>query len=150
GNNSGLTQNKYGFRSCMSTGMDVDLYLNSWDGAGGLDKSAKFIKDMIAEYRIIEDCFYGDYYPLIFSCIDHTGWNVYQMNKDDKGFVMAFRGEESPYNNVSLKLKGLDENKTYEFTDMDTGKVWIQKGSESLEIKTENMNESRLIRYALK
>ncbi|MBQ0105226.1 MAG: alpha-galactosidase, partial [Armatimonadetes bacterium] len=33
GNNSGLTQNKYGFRSCMSTGMDVDLYLNSWDGA---------------------------------------------------------------------------------------------------------------------
>ena len=60
---------------------------------------------------------------------------------------MGFRGEDSVFSEVSLKLKGLDPQSDYEITDKDTGKVFVQKGSDILKIKSQKPRDSRLITY---
>ena len=60
---------------------------------------------------------------------------------------MAFRGEESVFSEVSLKLKGVCPESDYEFTDMDTGATFTQKGGELLKITTSSPKESRLVKY---
>ena len=60
---------------------------------------------------------------------------------------MGFRGEDSVFSEVSLKLKGVDPESDYEFTDMDTGAVFTQKGGEILRIVSQKSKESRLIKY---
>ncbi|MBQ7257209.1 MAG: hypothetical protein IJS60_05895 [Abditibacteriota bacterium] len=60
---------------------------------------------------------------------------------------MGFRGEDSVFSEVSLKLKGLDPQSDYEITDKDTGKVFVQKGSDMLKIKSQKPRDSRLITY---
>ncbi len=142
-----VSKDKWEFRSCISTGSDVALVLNDWNITEEYEKSSVFVKEMIAEYREIEEAFYGDYYAHIFSGIDHKGWNVYEMVKDDKGFVMAFRGEDSPYSEVDIKLKGVCPECDYEITDKDTGEVFVQKGEYMLKIVSKEPKESRLITY---
>ena len=142
-----VAKDKWEFRSCISTGSDIALVMNDWDVTEEIDESAKFVKEIIGEYREIEESFYGDYYTHAFAGIDHKGWNIYEMVKDDKGFVMAFRGEESVFSEVALKLKGFDPESDYEFTDMDTGATFTQKGGELLKITTTTPKESRLIKY---
>ena len=69
------------------------------------------------------------------------------MVKDDCGFVMAFRGDKSICSEISFNLKGVDKQSDYEFTDKDTGEVFVQKGGELLKIKSEKPRDSRLIKY---
>ncbi|MBQ7257208.1 MAG: alpha-galactosidase [Abditibacteriota bacterium] len=145
-----VATDNWGYRSCLSTGTQVNLIPGNWNEDHPLEfceENTAFVKERIEEYREIEDAFYGDYYTHAFAGIDHRGWNVYEMVKDDRGFVMAFRGEDSVFSEVSLKLKGVDPESDYEFTDMDTGAVFTQKGGEILRIVSQKSKESRLIKY---
>ncbi len=141
------TDDKYGFRSCMSTGMVLDYILYNWQTFDELEGSVDFVKRMIEEFREIEDAFYGDYFVHSFAGIDNKGWNVYEMVKDDKGFVMAFRGDKSICSEISINLKGVDPLSDIEIKDMDRGDVFVQKGGDVLKIKSENVRDSRLICY---
>ena len=68
--------------------------------------------------------------------------------------ILAFRRPASPFASADLVLYGLDADKTYVFTDADTGKIAEYSGktlmSEGLPVHIENKRESRLIRFQIK
>ncbi|MDO8686216.1 MAG: hypothetical protein Q7J78_06060, partial [Clostridiales bacterium] len=110
--------NPYGCRSGYSAGLVFD----------SLPISREFIaaeaKKRIEEVKILRPLYYGDFYPLTEYSIESDVWCAYQLDRKDlnRGAILIFRREMSPYTTAKLKLGGLDSGSLYELTDIDTGK----------------------------
>ncbi len=59
---------------------------------------------------------------------------AYQLDLPEsrEGLVVALRRPESPYETARFKLRGLEENATYTFKDLDSGKERKLRGAELL------------------
>jgi alpha-galactosidase len=145
----------YHFRSGMAPGLAFALF----NVAGYPNQIGKFIpddfpyqwmRDMVAQLKIVRPYYYGDYYPLL-PCSANSGcttdpskensaafeWAAWQFNRPEQGdgMVQAFRRDENDEPVRDFRLRGLDPAATYEISNLDTktphsisGKDLMQQG----------------------
>lgn len=113
-------------------------FSSSWGGAfyntifQSMDEDDfAWAKKITDEYRSIRKYFSVDFYNHGSSCFDDTSWTIWQYHDADteSGIVMAFRRENSPFDTVKIKLKGLDEGKNYVFRNLDDEALITSVGS---------------------
>ena len=76
-----------------------------------------------------------DYYPLTPYSAENNAWIGWQFDSPEKGegMVEMFRRDECSYTAGEFKLRGLDTEAKYIFTDEDTGRRWVETGKELTE-----------------
>ncbi|MBO4553662.1 insulinase family protein [bacterium] len=117
-------------------------YLPAAWGIGGQvtqnpDLDLDLMRSILKEWRSLEDLLLKDYYVLTpwHDENDLKGWTAFAYNDPEigKAVVLAFRQDECEEDTCVLKLPFAKVNKTYEFKDEDSGKVWQCQGSELIE-----------------
>jgi alpha-galactosidase len=106
----------------------------------GLDMRVKEIdyaafRRLYNQWRQISACYYGDFYPLTGWSRENTLWIGWQFDRPEQGdgFVQAFRRQDSFYLGAQLKLRGLDPEKRYAVTDLNTDKTSVVPGQDLIE-----------------
>jgi alpha-galactosidase len=107
-----------------SLGSGIDVRVRELDYAA--------LRRLLAEWRSVAPCYYGDYYPLTSYSLENTSWVAWQFDCPEKGqgMVQAFRRGESPYESIRSKLQGLDENAVYTVTILGTAATMELSGRE--------------------
>lgn len=132
-------------------------YSSSWGGAfynaifqSMNEEDFKWAKNITDEYRRIRKYFDKDFYNHGSSSFDDTAWTIWQYHDSEtqSGIVMAFRRCESPFEQVSINLIGLDENKTYIYQNLDSG--LLTEGADELWINLLQKRSCTIIEYKLK
>ena len=132
-------------------------YSSSWGGAfyntifQTMDKEdflwAKKITD---EYLEVRQYFSLDFYNHGANVFDDTSWAIFEYSnpKTNSGIILAFRRSNSPFDNVTIDLKGVMKDKIYTAYDYDSKNTVEFKNS--LKITLPNKRSSALIHYNLK
>jgi alpha-galactosidase len=145
----------YHFRSGMAPGLAFALfnvagYPNQVGNFIPADFPYGWMRDMVAQLKLVRPFYYGDYYPLLpcsanSDCATDPSkersaafeWAAWQFNRPEQGdgMVQAFRRDEDDESTKDLPLRGLDPAATYEITNLDTktpttvsGSVLLQQG----------------------
>ncbi len=143
----------YHFRSGFAPGLGFALF----NGAGYPNQIGSFIPDnfpfewmrnMVAELKLVRPYYYGDYYPL-FPCSQNSDcntdpskersagfeWAAWQFNRPElgDGMIQAFRREENAETAKNLVLRGLDPAATYEIIDFDVKTPYRISGKELMQ-----------------
>ncbi len=145
----------YHFRSGMAPGLAFALfnvagYPNQVGNFIPADFPFDWMRNMVAQLKLVRPYYYGDYYPLLpcsanSDCVtdpskEHSAgfeWAAWQFNRPEQGdgMVQAFRRDENKEATNNLPLRGLDPAATYEVTDLDakmpntiSGKDLMQHG----------------------
>ncbi len=124
--------------------LDVDAYIvrsqmSPWLTMGAdtrrKDLDYGLLRKLFAEWKQISPCLLGDYYPLTPYNPANDVWMAFQFDSPEKGagVVRAFRRAESPYESIRLKLRGLNPDATYRFTNLDTAEKTELSGRELLD-----------------
>jgi alpha-galactosidase len=90
---------------------------------------------LLGQWKTIAPCFFGDYYPLTPYTLAADAWIAWQFDRPEHGdgFVQAFRRSESIYRLADLKLRGLDSEKRYAITDLDSNRAVVVTGQAAME-----------------
>ena len=120
------------------------------------DKNASVyeMQRCLKEFHEIRPYYYEDYYPLT-GTEDMTRdniWLAYQMHRpsDDSGIIVAFRRTASKDKKITVRLSGVDPEKYYTVTDMDSRQSKIYQGKEltsQLPLILEKPHSSLLLKY---
>ena len=143
-----LLPDQYSFRSSLSSALQCNWKVTE-PGVSVLD-----MQQRIREYRDIREYYYEDYYPLSGTG-DLTGsdvWLAYQMHRpsDDSGIVVAFRRQNAPDTEYTVRLGGLTPDASYTLVDCDTQAETVRSGrelTEGLTLRLDNPKSSLLIKY---
>ena len=111
----------YAIRSAYSSSFGGAFYnaiFQSFDEA-----DFAWAKKITDEYRSIRRYMSMDFYNHGSACFDSTSWAVWQYHdpESQSGIIMAFRRNESPFNTVSIELKGLPLGRAYDVRNLDEG-----------------------------
>lgn len=89
------------------------------------------LRALLAEWRQLGDCFYGDFYPLTTYALGEDAWMAWQYNLPEKGSgaVQVFRRGNSPYEAARFPLHNLENDADYLVRDLDSGKSESVRGS---------------------
>ena len=145
----------YHFRSGMAPGLAFALfnvagYPNQVGNFIPADFPYDWMRNMVAQLKLVRPYYYADYYPLL-PCSANSDcstdpskersaafeWAAWQFNRAEQGdgMVQAFRRDEDDEPTKDLRLRGLDTAATYEITNLDTktpttvsGKELMQQG----------------------
>jgi len=143
----------YNFRASMGPGLVVHYFMYTYRPPD-MPYPHEWLKERLAEYLRVRECFSGNYY-----CLDafHAGigaWTQMQFDRPDlgRGIVEAFRGERSFYSSADIRLRGLDPEAVYEVEDADrsfapfaaTGAELMERG---VAVSIPERRLSRLISY---
>ncbi len=143
-----LLPDRYSFRSSLSSALQCNWKVTE-PGVSVLD-----MQQCIREYRDIREYYYEDYYPLSGTG-DLTGsdvWMAYQMHRpsDNSGIVVAFRRQDAPDAEYTVRLGGLTPDASYTLSDCDTQAETVRSGrelTEGLTLRLDNPKSSLLIKY---
>ena len=104
-------------------------------------------KAVIDEYKSIRHYLSRDFYNHASVSFDDTSWAIWQYHDPDtdSGIVMAFRRENSPFDNVKINLKGVRAGKSYAAKSISDGAV--SSISDTLEITLPEKRSSIIIEY---
>ena len=139
--------NEYEFRSTMTAGLNVRLPPQDDEA------SARQAKAMIEQYKAIQKYFYGDFYPLTPYSQAADVWLAYQLHlpDTDEGIVVVLKRPASVYTNAALRLGGLNQDASYEVTNLDTGrsdKLAAGRLTDAgLEIELAHQPDSAILQY---
>lgn len=140
-----LHDDTYSFRSAYSSSLGVSTTpKGSFDA---LKKNDYIIRDLTEEYKSIRKYFTKDFYSYGSDYYDTKSWAIWHYHDadTDSGVIVAFRRCESPFDNVTVKLKGLNDAKEYSYYNFDTKEE--SKGNSSLTIKLAEKRSSVVIEY---
>jgi alpha-galactosidase len=161
----------YHFRSGFAPGLGFALF----NGAGYPNQIGSFIPDnfpfdwmrnMVAQLKLVRPYYYGDYYPLIpcslnsecdtnpnaerSAAFEWAAWQFHRAEQGD-GMIQAFRRDQNAESTKTLVLRGLDPAATYDVTDIDaktartiSGKELMQHG---LRVEIEAQRGAAIIIY---
>jgi len=127
----------YRARSCYAGGLVSNFGYTKDEIYDDNKEKFEWIRNLFSEYKRVQPYFYEDIYPLSDKMPDRRSWCATQYNRpsENDGMIEVFKRENSPYPTAVYKLKGLDSDKTYVFTDIDdnstfeiAGKVLMEKG----------------------
>ena len=94
-----------------------------------------------------------DFYPLIKNSKETISWSASQYDEPESqsGIILAFRREECPFESATVSLGGIQGDKLYEFTDVDTNAMLSLMGSDlikyGMKLRIPNKRQSILIKY---
>ena len=93
------------------------------------------IRQVSEQWRQVADSMLGDFYPLTTYQLSEELWLAWQFDLPErqKGMIQVFRRADSVYRQADLKLRGLDADKEYAITDLDTNTVTRKQGRELME-----------------
>jgi alpha-galactosidase len=116
----------YMFRSVMCPHFTACFDMRKKEADWGLARK------LIGEWRRLAPCMLGDYYPLTPYSLANDAWIGWQFDRPEEGdgIIQVFRRGDSIYRQADLKLRGLEADKEYVITDVDTNKVTRAKGRE--------------------
>lgn len=143
----------YTFRSSLGTSV-----IYNWKITDGSNNILE-MRARQAEFEEVRPYFYEDYYPLSGSGeVDITSlkiWMAYQLHRpsDESGYIVAFRRPESEERMYTVRLHGLEEDRTYILTDRDSGTVVEKSGRElmdGLELTLDQPRSSLLLKLEAK
>jgi alpha-galactosidase len=119
----------YGFRSVMCPSFTACFDMRKTDADWDLARK------LVGEWRKIAPMMVGDYYPLTPYSLANDAWIGWQFDRPEEGdgMIQAFRRAESIYRQADLKLRGLDADKEYAITDLDTNAITRKQGRELME-----------------
>ena len=91
-----------------------------------------------------------DYYNHGSSVFDDTAWTIWQYHDPDtqSGIVMAFRRENSPFEEVKIDLKGILSDRVYSYLNLSDGST--QDGDGRVTIKLPEKRSSVIFEYKIK
>jgi alpha-galactosidase len=142
-----LARDDYVFRSAWSPQTYV-----AWDvRKSNLDFD--WMRKAVAQWRSVAPDMLGDFYPLLPYNSTDTAWMAWQFDNDEKekGFLQAFRRENSAVAEVRLKLHGLDPGSQYQLTNLDTQSSETHSGAEltsiGLSVEMQKKASSQVIVY---
>ena len=109
-----------------------------------------WLKKCVDDYRKIRDYFSCDFYNHGSSEFDDSSWAIWQFHdaEDESGIVMAFRRPNSPFDNVTLSLKGCKNDVEYQFENLDSDEVFT--GDSKLKISLPQKRSCVIIKYMKK
>lgn len=114
------------------------------------DDDFAVLQSVCDEYRRIRKYFAKDFYNHGAEIYDTTSWTIWQYNDENtqSGIVMAFRRSESPFDHVTIELKGLKDCQEYNYFNYDTKeKVTAQN---KINIELEERKSSVIIEYSMR
>ncbi len=132
-------------------------FSSSWGGAfynavfqSMSEDDLKWAKKITDEYRRIRKYLSQDFFNHASVTFDDTAWTIWQYHDNDaqSGIVMAFRRENSPFENVEIELKSTFENKEYLFENLDTNAEFC--GNNKLKIELADKRSCVIIEYKIK
>ncbi|MGZ5505420.1 MAG: NPCBM/NEW2 domain-containing protein [Limisphaerales bacterium] len=123
------SQFTYSVRSYLSPafGMCADVRRTGVDWA--------VMRKLAGEWRKVAPCMLGDYYTLTPYSRSNDAWIGWQFDRPEEGdgMIQVFRRGESIFRQADLRLRGLEPQKTYVVTNMDTHESVKRKGQELME-----------------
>ncbi len=107
------------------------------------------LKNVVDEYKAIRQYFSCEYYNHCSEKLDDTSWTIWQYhdNESNSGIVLSFRRAASPFDKVTIKLKGIDVQEV-EYYDFD--KKINFTGNMVLNLELPHQHSSSLIKYTVK
>ena len=106
----------------------------------GMDLSQKAIdydtlRRLLAQWREVNPCYFGDFYPLTPYSLDPDAWLAWQFDlaAEGRGMVQAFRRAECPRESLTVRLHGLDAEARYAVVNLATGEARELTGRQLLE-----------------
>ncbi len=108
---------------------------------------------LVDQWRQTADCMLGDFYPLTPYSLAEENWIAWQFDRpeDGDGMVQAFRRTKSEDTAMSLQLRGLQPDATYEVINFDDKSPRKASGRElteqGLKIEIGDKPGSALIKY---
>ena len=119
----------YLFRSVMCPSFTACFDMRNKDAKWDLARK------LLGEWRKITPCMLGDYYPLTPYSLANDAWIGWQFDRPEEGdgVIQVFRRDDSIYRQAELKLHGLDAEKEYAITHLDSNKSTRSKGRELME-----------------
>ena len=137
----------YIFRSVMGPHISIGSDIRKKD----LDWA--LLRELVSQWRSIEDLYMDDFYPLSPYTLKREDWIAWQYNSPEKGkgFVQAFRRDNSPEEKKVYRLFSLEPESKYTVKDMDktaavtmTGRQLMDNG---IEIVLKTRPSAALIKY---
>lgn len=114
------------------------------------EENFKWAKAITDEYRRIRRYMSCNFHNHGAENYDTSSWAIWQYHDDktDSGIVMAFRRKNSPFDNVTLKLKELCSDKKYIYTNLND--FTESEGSDKLKIELPEKRSSVVFEYKVK
>jgi alpha-galactosidase len=141
--------NEYEIRSAMTAGLNCSLPPEN-------EQAMQQAKTLVEQYLAIRTFYYGDYYPLTPYSQAPDAWLAYQLHlpESDEGLVVVLKRPKSSQTSRRLRFLGLDGQRVYEVTHLDSRKTQTMTGAalieQGLEVQLNRQPDSALIRYARK
>jgi alpha-galactosidase len=137
----------YAARSSFSTSWGGAFYNREFQSMDEADFA--WAKKTVDEYKRIRRYFSKDFYNHASAVFDPTAWVVWQYHdaEANRGILMAFRRERSPFSSVEITLKGIDENSRLEFLNLDTSATC--NGSRDLTLSLPEKRTSVVVEYSV-
>lgn len=119
----------YDFRSNMSPSIVLNL------DARIKDADYPLLRKLLAQWEEIRDDYRGDFYPLTEYSLQNDVWIGWMFFRPETGtgFIQMFNRAESIYDSGVCLLKGIDREKRYRITDMDSGRSETYDGARLLD-----------------
>ena len=138
----------YAIRSSYSSSWGGAFYNTIFQTMGKED--FLWAKKITDEYLEVRQYFSLDFYNHGTNVFDDTSWAIFEYSnaKTNSGIILAFRRSNSPFDNVTIDLKGVMKDKIYTAYDYDSKNTVEFKNS--LKITLPNKRSSALIHYNLK
>ncbi|HUT91314.1 MAG TPA: alpha-galactosidase [Thermoguttaceae bacterium] len=116
-----------------SLGSGIDIRVKEIDYAA--------LRRLVAHWREISPCYYGDFYPLTRFSRENDAWIAWQFDlpEQGKGVVQVFRRAESIHTDAQLKLRGLDPEARFVLRELDD-----RENGEKMEIPGRELVEQGL------
>jgi len=80
-----------------------------------------WLRDTAEEFQALAPYFTGDFYCLGSRTNDDTAWAAFEYVKNGEILLMVFRRKNSPMEQATFAIRGLDENKQYKVICRDNG-----------------------------
>lgn len=122
----------YDFHSALGPGIVISS--TAYERTPPPPYPADWLRDRVAELRVVQPYFHGDFYPLLSYSMATDTWAAWQLDRPDlgEGAVIALRRQDSPFTHLQAVLRGLEPNGRYELWPLGGGKARQLTGAELL------------------
>ena len=131
---AGRTPDEYRVRSAYSAGINMGMFYSESDKLDEIQDRIAFAKKYSEEAVKVRPYFSEDFYPLTETTTRRDVWcaNQFDRPSEKDGIVQVFVRENAPYECASFKLRAINPNSDYLFTDADGGEFTVS-GKELVE-----------------
>ncbi len=132
GTGSGRACDEYRIRSSYDSSLGTSYFWSEKEASCNMSEKIAFIKKYGEEYVRLRPYFSEDFYPLTEYSENLDTWCASQFDRPERGdgIVQIFRRENAPYETATFYLRGLKDDTTYAFTDIDGGETSVLTGKE--------------------